>query len=124
MRAIALVMLVLWGLATSHCDLELLSGFEFLACCQHADTAPHQDNDCDLDGCSVVETGFYKVDEQTTDVPAPLLVLDDMLPTWDATPWVLPPNPLLLNSSPPELPRVWQFTTRSARSPRAPSFAS
>jgi len=119
-----LLLLAFWGLAISHCALEQLPGLEFLACCHHPETAPHQDNDCDQDGCSVVESGFYKMEEQAASVPVPLLVLSLVLPLWEAIPPTLAPNSKLLSSAPPELPRVWQFSWRTALPPRAPSLAS
>lgn len=113
-------MLALWGLATSHCSLEQLPGLEFLACCPPPDKAPHQDNDCEQDGCSSVESGFYKVEAQTAFAPAPRLVVSFILSLWEAQASSVPPSPTLLSSSPPELPRVWQFSFRTALPPRAP----
>jgi hypothetical protein len=119
-----MLMLALWGLAKVHCDLEQVPGLEFLACCQHPDTAPHQDNDCEHDACSVVESGFYKVEEQAASVPVPLLVLSFVLPLWEAAPPAPAPRPELLNCSLPELPRPWQFFYRTALPPRAPSLVA
>ncbi len=124
-RYVAMLMLAVWGLATMHCDLEEVPGLEFLACCQHPDTAPHQDNDCDTDACSVVESGFYKIEEQAASVPIPLLVLTFVLPLWEAaSPTPTPYSTELLNCSPPELPRSWQFSYRTALPPRAPSLVA
>jgi hypothetical protein len=119
-KYVAMVMLAVCGLATSHCALEHVPGLEFLAWCHHPDTAPHEDNDCDGDGCAAVERGFYKVEDQAA-VPAPLLVLSFVLPQWEARASTPAPHPLLVNCSPPELPRAWQFSYRTALPPRAPS---
>ena len=117
-----MVALALWGLATWHCTLEQVPGLKFLACCQHENSAPHQDNDCDHDGCSVVESGFYKVEEHAATVPVPLLLLKFALPLmWEATPPTPASHSELLKCSPPELPRIWQFAYRTALPPRAPS---
>jgi hypothetical protein len=113
--------LALWGLASNHCHLEQVPGLEFLACCQHPDTAPHQDDDCDSDACSVVESGFYKIDEQVATVAAPTLGLSFVLPLWEAVAPMPAPHPIPPNCSPPELPRTWQFFSRTALPPRAPS---
>lgn len=123
-KTMVVVLLALWGLATSHCDLEQVPGFEFLACCQHPDTAPHQDKDCDEDGCAVVESGLYKMEAQAASAPMPLLVLSVLLPLWEATAPSVHPPVESLSSAPPELPRVWQFSFRTALPPRAPSFVS
>ncbi len=117
-----MALLVLWGLATLHCDLERVPGFGFLASCHSADASPHQDKDCDSDGCSAVESGFYKMEEQAASAPVPLLVLSFLLPVWEATPPPARPQAAILNGSPPELPRVWQFSYRTALPPRAPSL--
>ena len=121
-KYVAMLTLALWGLATLHCDLEQVPGFEFLVSC-HPQNAPHQDNDCDNDGCSAVESGFYQLEKQPPAVSAPLLVLSFVLPLWEvATPRPAPHLALeRLNGSPPELPRVWQFSSRTALPPRAPS---
>jgi hypothetical protein len=130
-RAVATVMLALWGLATLHCDLEQVPGLEFLAWCHLPETAthqengaaPHPDNDCEQDGCSVVESGLYKIEEQAA-VPIPLLVENFVLPECEVVPPTPAPGPLLLNCSPPELPRGWQFSYRTALPPRAPSLVA
>ena len=119
-----MLMLALWGLATMHCDLEQVPGFEFFASCHAQGSAPHQDNDCESDGCSAVESGFYRIEEQAPAVTVPLLMLSFVLPLWEVT----PPTPALLFEpligSPPELPRGWQFSYRTALPPRAPSLVA
>jgi hypothetical protein len=121
-KYVAILMLAFWGLATVHCDLEWVPGLEFMAWCHPADPAPHQDNGCESDGCSVVESGLYRIEEQPPALVVPLLVLSFVLPLWEPTP--PPPSPHLepVNSSPPELPRAWQFFHRTALLPRAPSL--
>ncbi|HWI58969.1 MAG TPA: hypothetical protein VNZ22_17220 [Bacillota bacterium] len=122
-KVIAVVLLAFWGLATSHCALEQVTGLEFLACCQHPDQAPHQDNDCEQDSCATIEAGFYKVEEASTSAPAlPLLF------TWTVQQWVVAPATYSIpqftpaSSAPPELPRLWLFHHRTALPPRAPSL--
>ena len=117
-----MLMLALGGLVTMHCDLERVPGLEFLACCQHPDTTPHQDNDCDADACSVIESGFYKIEEHPAAVP--MLVLSFVLPLGEARPPSPAPHFQLPNCSPPELPRAWQFSYRTALPPRAPTLVA
>jgi len=121
-KYVAMLMLAVWGLATSHCALERVTGFEFLAWCHHADAVPHQDNDCHRDGCAAVERGFYKIEEQEAPAPVPLLMLGFVLPLWEAPAPAPVPHPELLNCSPPELPCAWQFFHRTALPPRPPSL--
>ena len=123
MRSVAVLFLALWVPVTMHCDLEAIPLFKFLACCAHSDAAPHQDNDCNEDACSTVESGGYQI--QTNPPPAhpPILTvvigaasLNDLAPLQPTT-WSLPVPP-------PELPASWQFLIRAAPSVRAPGFAS
>ena len=107
-----------------HCALEPVAGFEFLASCHSQDGAPQQDNDCDSDGCSTVESGFYRIEEQATAVSVPLLVLSVLLPVWEAAPPTPAPLSKPLICSPPELARFWQFFYRTALPPRAPSLVA
>ena len=123
-KVMAVLLALLWLPMASHCDLEHLPGFEFLACCDHADTAPHQDDDCQTDVCASVESGNYKLPEFAVAAPAPVLVasmLTSLAPTE-------PENPsatgVATSSVPIELPQRWQFTFRTAAPPRAPTFVS
>ena len=120
-----LTMLALWLPATNHCRLEQIPGLSFLVCCDHEAAAPHQDNDCDTDGCAQFENGLYKVDDARAVAVVPAFVgAVFLLPTVEQTP---PPPPLLSDFSTvasPELPGTWQFSFRTALPPRAPSFAS
>ncbi|HOX58311.1 MAG TPA: hypothetical protein PLC99_15605 [Verrucomicrobiota bacterium] len=118
----------LWVVAGQHCRLELLTGFEFLSCCQHADAAQspaHHENECAGDGCGAVESGFY-IHVRLQPVQAkPLFAL---------VTWLLPlPEDYRANASisvvstspsPPELVRLWHVSQRAARPPRAPSLVS
>lgn len=120
-RWVALLLLVLWMPAVTHCDLEHLDLSDFLTCCQHSHAAPHQDNDCDTDACADVESGFYKIEDQPPLVSVPVATPVWMRPfTWEP-----PPTDQALCSeevlAPPEIPRLWQFTLRAALLPRAPS---
>jgi hypothetical protein len=124
LRALTVAMLVLYGLALSHCTLEQLPGFAFLACCDHQDSAPHQDNACEQDACSVVESGFYKISDHDDVAPAPLLLLSNVPLELQSSALDEPSNATICAPAPAELPHTWQFCFRTALPPRAPSFAS
>jgi hypothetical protein len=123
-RTTALLLLALWVPVTAHCKLEVLLHSSLLACSTQGSSAPHQDSDCDGDECSVVESGLYKIDDQPQLGFAPLAA---PLVTWE---WVgeflprLQAGPVSFGAAPPELPRTWQFSWRTALPPRAPSFLS
>ena len=116
-----LATLALWFPATNHCRLESIPGLEFLRCASDANNG----SDCDGDGCETVEKGFYKIENDRPIVPAPILVVVLSLP-----PLLTETSPAGLvsggesTSAPPELPKVWQFSLRTALPPRAPSIAS
>jgi hypothetical protein len=124
-KTMAFVLLVLWVPVTMHCALETVPGLSFLQWCCGGDEAPQAAHDCSQDSCSVVESGFYKIEENPTIAPglAALLALTDsdgfVEPPADAAPHFTPAS-----SAPPELPRFWQFSYRTALPPRAPSFVA
>jgi hypothetical protein len=117
-----------FALATNHCRLEVLEGLEFLVCCSHdgesEPATPHQDDDCETDGCASLEGGLYKSEDGRVTSAVPLLSLNEgVLPDADAV------APTLLSAAfrtvaPPDLPTRWQFLVRAASAPRAPSLAS
>ena len=120
-RAVALVFLVLWVPITAHCCLEKLPGLEFLQCASDTSGSPN----CEGDACQTIESGAYKISESPRTAPAPAF-------------FVLPLAPLPLiedaaaNKSPagtlvaarPDLPKSWQFISRTALPVRAPSLLS
>ena len=124
---LTLLLAVLWLPMTVHCQLESIGGFEFLSCCIHSEAAQdsaHHDADCQTDSCATVEAGHYRhEDSQHTPMQLVLaLILTDWLPGE-----LLPPVSVAtvsVSSAPPELPKVWQFSCRTALPPRAPSLAS
>ena len=120
----AIAMLVLYGLALLHCSLEQVPGFEFLACCDHQASAPHQDNDCEQDACSVVESGFYRISDHQDVAPAPVFSLSNLLLEIQTRALDESSNVEICTTAPAELPHTWQFCFRTALLPRAPSFAS
>ena len=124
-RLIALTLLALWVPVTSHCLLESLPGFGFLACCQHQDAAPHQDADCDQDACAVVESGSYMIQENPPLSAPPVVMPVAFVSSWLAEPALIPISPIPAAAlAPPELSQGWQFSARTALLLRAPSFVS
>lgn len=114
-------MLALWLPVTEHCTLETIKGLEFLSCA--SDTASN--SACESDGCQVVESATYKVQDNHADFAITVLFLSHLI---SQTAFTEPSGKTFsvstaaLNS--PELPTTWQFVLRTALSPRAPSFVS
>jgi hypothetical protein len=118
-RITVFLVLALWLVATQHCKLEKITGLEFLRCA--SDTATQ--SDCEGDSCASVEGGDYKLSDNQRVAPVLLMVAAVALPIAEvpaATECCSKPPP----SPPPEIPKAWQFITRTASPPRAPSFAS
>ncbi len=121
-RSVLISVAVLWLPVTMHCHLESLTQLQILNCCAHSED-PHQDNDCDGDGCADVESGLYECKYQPMEVAAPLLG-----PVESFTVLVeLRETPVkssfdVLETAPPELRNGWQFSLRSALCPRAPTL--
>lgn len=122
---LTLLLVGLWPVATSHCSLEQMPGFEFLACAGEPATPASQESGCTTDSCATFESGFYKTEDGRQAVPAPQLVLSALVNTslWQATPDSATAG-LVTECSPPEIPKAWQFFFRTALPPRAPSLAS
>jgi len=120
----AMLALVLYGLASMHCILEGVPGFDFLKCCCFVEAASSPLQDCQTSSCGEVERGNYRAEEQSVSAPQPLLLLALLSSVIEAP----LPEPqvasLVASESPPELPKVWQFSHRTALPPRAPSIAS
>ena len=75
-KTLFILLAALWLPAVSHCDLEHLPGFAFLACCELPTEASEHNNDCQTDNCGTVESGLYKLEEHSDAAPAPILILD------------------------------------------------
>jgi hypothetical protein len=123
-RALVIAVLVLFGLASVHCRLEVLPGFSFLqGCCSEQGTrsAP---SDCGSDECSI-EQGGYRLEESAPICPLPVLGPAVGTLAWAQVPEPLTPALARIESvAPPELFTSWRFSRRVALSPRAPSFLS
>lgn len=120
---LTLLLVALWPLVTSHCSLEQMPGLEFLACADEAAAIPHQENDCETDSCAAVESGFYKTEDGHHVVPTPPLIPCAFLTAISLeAAQTAAVSRIVFDSAPPELPKVWQFSCRTALPPRAPSF--
>jgi hypothetical protein len=117
-------LLAFWLPVTVHCCLGTLEGLGFLACCEHSTDAPHQDNDCEQDACTTIESGHFLAPETGDLVSAPA---DAAAFGPDRTPDYRPPQRDGLEPpcpAPPEPARPWPFRLRAAAAPRAPGAAS
>jgi len=118
-------MVALWPLVVSHCDLEQLPGFQFLACGNGDADTPHQEKQCDTDSCATVESGLYKTESGYLEVPTPSVALSPFLTASLLEAARLDfANNATFDPAPPEIPSAWQFLLRTALPPRAPSFVS
>ena len=110
---------VLWVPITSHCAWEDIPSLQMFQCAP--DTA--ESSDCDEDACVQVETASYKISDPQIAVPPPLSNLLTLLsPSLLQIPPAEQPSPA--TAAPMEIPITWQFFSRSALPPRAPSFVS
>jgi hypothetical protein len=117
-------MLALWLPATNHCRLESIPGLLFLACDQAPEADAHQETDCESDNCALVESALYKVEDSQVNVKSPMTPESLILPVLQ-TPSLATARPGFVHTvAPPELAVAWQFCTRAAAPPRAPSFVS
>jgi hypothetical protein len=117
-----------WLPMTSHCRLEAVPGFEFLACVSentcHGESKPQQSVP-EQSGCCSVEKTHYKSDQLRITLPTPEMLAIAATPLGDLAS-ALPAEACvgILNTGPPELPATWQFSFRTALPARAPSIVS
>ena len=113
--ALALV----WVPITSHCSWESVIGGDFFKCAPVAEKGYCSD---DGDSCASVESASYKTPDAAPDVSVPSFsVVLFQLPLISAPPaqQVAPTT-----AAPLEIPVRWQFVSRTALPPRAPSLVS
>lgn len=106
-----------WVPVTSHCAWENFPGWQLFQCV----TDTEQDSDCEGDACVQVESASYKVSETQTSVPIPpftVVFQISLLEMFSAQ------QSLSAAAAPPEIPKGWQFSFRTALPPRAPSLIS
>ena len=124
-KSVAVLLLALWVPVTMHCALETMPGFSFLQWCCGVDDTSEPDHDCSQDFCSAVESGFYKIEDNPALTPGLALVPAFAAWNWLAEPPAnTAPDFIPASSAPPELPRFWQFSYRTALPPRAPSLVA
>lgn len=115
----------LWLPASAHCQLEIIPGFEFLACLTGSACHDSQSSDRSDKGCCSVEKSQYKTEQLRVTLPSP-----DLLPI-SLAPLLTPANSLpakvcagVLTAAPPQLLKTWHFASRTALPVRAPSITS
>jgi len=124
-RTFALGLITFWVLMTGHCGWERIPLLKFLACSPAAETPSHRASDCgDNDACATVESGQYRTEESQVLAPPasliqPVFVLALLFELSVPEPRVLDATP---DSHSSELAQVWQFFSRTALPPRAPSL--
>ena len=119
LQLFGLTLALLWVPVASHCSWESLVGGDFFKC---APAAEKGDCDSDSDDCASVESGSYKVSNTRLEIPIPVLVSVFLFAPVLAEPTSrqnAPPT-----SAPLELSSSWQFFSRTALPPRAPSLLS
>ena len=128
-RIVMVSMLALtWVLLTSHCKIEAMPGFDFLRCATdiHPPTESESGGDpCKDAGCCSIESAQYHAPRQQENATVAVVVVVPA-DNFGVVEQSLPKEVSLgiLTAAPPELPSSWQFLSRTALPPRAPSLAS
>jgi hypothetical protein len=112
----------LWLPASAHCQIESISGFEFLHCGCVEQEGPGDCVDC---GCCTIEKSQYRASLLRLTVPAPelvALILTTAMLTDEAVSDECRTGDL--TAAPPDLQPSRHFNFRTALPPRAPSLGS
>ena len=122
---IAVILALIWAPLTAHCQLESVTGLNFLQCPSAGDCTAEDSSHCDDSSCCGWEAGFYKLPHNESSA---CVVLVASRPGDDL--FTQEPDPSItealatLTAAPPELLKSWRFFLRAALPVRAPSFAS
>jgi hypothetical protein len=121
---VALIVLALWASCAIRCEAISLTGATAHACCGDATDdcggKPAAPGHC---VCSWVKSGGYISENTGVPLPQPVAVVVFAQPMDEHV--VLPATKVTeLIFSPPELLTTWQFSQRTALSPRDPAFVS
>ncbi|MFN3407351.1 MAG: hypothetical protein ACK45B_00010 [Limisphaerales bacterium] len=114
---------LLWLPVSAHCQLEAVSGLEFLRCVEEVPASHHAPEDCNA--CCAIEKSQYRAEQIRLSAPIPELLpvfLEPILPSDAKFPAEVSVG--ILTAAPPELPGSWCNFSRTALPPRAPSFVS
>lgn len=128
MRAFRTILTLLLALAwmplTAHCRLESVTTWQALRC-----TTLEADGSCDSSpcggagSCCAWESGQYRLPASQGQVAAPILAVAlEIAPLINLREEA--PKASVLADAPPQPPKPWQFSLRSALPGRAPSIAS
>ena len=111
---------------TSHCRLESVPGFEFLACLTESSCHGEQSSEKPADaGCCSVEKSHYKTEQLRVTLPhLELQPVDSASAINLASTLPAEVSIGVLTAAPPGLTKSWQFSSRTALPVRAPSLAS
>jgi hypothetical protein len=121
---LTLLLVAVWPLVASHCRIEQLPGFDFLACAGE-DADATQQEDCETDSCATVESGLYKTEDGRQTVPTPPASLSPILTASLREAAESADEPIVAeDAASSDFRTTWQFSIRTALPPRAPSFVS
>jgi hypothetical protein len=120
---VAMLLVALWFPITAHCQLESMGVLPVLVHCDQDCSTDGDSPKTDLDGCGVLESASYRIDEAchvlpTIDAAISFCRADDRF----VTPAQITRFPPGAGPSPPFLAASWRFVCRVAPSPRAPSL--
>jgi len=119
-KVMAVVLALLWVPVTSHCLLEEAGLIHHNACCQSSLGEDHSHGHDAADGCCQVES--RQLAAQKHDVlKAVVLVTFLTASVFSTVDQPVVSSILGEGVAPPELSPTWQFVSRAAVSPRAPS---
>ena len=118
------MLLVLWGPATSFCYAERAGWIDKDDCCTQSENLPREEASGEF-ACCMLASANYKVDEEQPATPLYVLsLLPHFLLSTDDNLSRAPDSGDAPAVAPPELRLTWQFSSRTALPPRAPSLVS
>ncbi|MCI0539428.1 MAG: hypothetical protein L0Z50_29820 [Verrucomicrobiales bacterium] len=124
-RVVAAVLLVMWIPATSLCLLETAGWLASDGCCPSSSGGTPASEPTSDSPCCLLASGSYKAnDEEHSSIAAPLFAFLSVLNLFEPAERTDEAQLIAFEPPPPELVAGWQFSSRAALPPRAPSFVS
>ncbi len=120
---LTVLLAVAWMPLTAHCQIEKVVEVEVLSCAPAETGGTCDGSPCDGGSCCAWESGQFHLPQSQPPAAAPLAAVLALVSTV-ATTQAAAAVDRVLDPSPSDSRRPWQFSLRAALPPRAPSIAS
>ena len=124
-NSLVILLVALWLPASVHCQIESLTGLEFLACTASPDGPANTPTSHCETGCCSIEQGQCQAEQPSLRIALPASLLVGVAPPLKVATALPDATSLgILRTEPPPSLTTWHFAFRTALPARAPSQVS